>query len=123
MVIDLRKSLCTRKVCGGKRDENRRHSTMVQCLETVKDNIGVNIGVNASRRYAMYGDSDRVRCVGDMHTAPAYRYLLPVHTSMAWVYVNGSPGLRQFMRESARQRESASMYIDVCSHEQEWSFR
>ena len=46
--------------------ENRRHSTMVQCLETVKDNIGVNIGVNASRRYAMYGDSysdsDRVRC-------------------------------------------------------------
>ena len=39
---------------------------MVLCLETVQDNIGVNIGVNASRRYAMYGDSDsnsdRVRC-------------------------------------------------------------
>ena len=31
---------------------------MVQCLETVKDNIGVNIGVDARRRYAMYGDSD-----------------------------------------------------------------
>ena len=46
--------------------EDRRRSTMIQCLETVKDNIGVNIGVNASRRYAVYGDSDsdsdRVRC-------------------------------------------------------------
>ena len=40
--------------------ENRRHSTVVQCLETVQDNIGVNIvvGVNivkASKRYAVYG--------------------------------------------------------------------
>ena len=46
--------------------EDRRHCTMVQCRETVEDNIGVNIGVNASRRYAVYGDSDsdsdRVRC-------------------------------------------------------------
>ena len=46
--------------------KNRRHSTMVQCLETVQDNIGVNIGVNASKGYAMYGDgdsdSDRVWC-------------------------------------------------------------
>ena len=26
--------------------ENRRHSAMLLCLETVQDNIGVNIGVN-----------------------------------------------------------------------------
>ena len=81
MLIDLRRSLCTRKVGRGRRRvfgclysisqgqhrkylymRNRRHSTMVQCLETVQDNIGVNIGVNASRRYTIYGDGDRVRC-------------------------------------------------------------
>ena len=33
----------------------RIDSTMVLCLETVQDNIGVNIGVDASRQYAMYG--------------------------------------------------------------------
>ena len=37
---------------------------MVLSLETIQDNIGVNIGLDASRRYAMYGDSDsdRVQC-------------------------------------------------------------
>ena len=42
----------------------RIDSIMVLCLETVQNNIGVNIGVDPSRRYAIYGhsDSDRVRC-------------------------------------------------------------
>ena len=40
--------------------ENRQYNGTMP--ETVQDNIGVNIGIDASRQYAMYGysDSDRV---------------------------------------------------------------